>query len=94
MRVGAGGVATIAATVLLGDWRGRRTLVWIKILVCVDHAGSSTWIRPTRALVVHPVILGAGKPFLPALRDRIGLRLFETRTFVPGVVYLGYETVR
>ena len=45
-------------------------------------------------LVVHPVILGAGRPFFPALRDRIGLRLIETRTFGSGVVYLGYETVR
>ena len=45
-------------------------------------------------LVVHPVILGAGRPFFPALRERIGLRLLETRTFASGVVYLGYETVR
>jgi hypothetical protein len=45
-------------------------------------------------LVVHPVILGAGRPFFPALSDRIGLRLRETRKFASGVVYLGYETVR
>jgi dihydrofolate reductase len=45
-------------------------------------------------LVVHPVVLGSGRPFFPTLRDRIGLRLFETRTFGSGVVYLGYETVR
>jgi dihydrofolate reductase len=45
-------------------------------------------------LVVHPVILGAGTPFFPPLADPIGLRLFETRTFESGVVYLGYETVR
>jgi dihydrofolate reductase len=45
-------------------------------------------------VVVHPVVLGAGTPYLPALRDRIGLRLLETRTFGSGVVYLGYETVR
>jgi dihydrofolate reductase len=32
-------------------------------------------------LVVHPVVLGAGRPFFPALRDRIGLRLLETRPF-------------
>ena len=44
-------------------------------------------------LFVHPVILGAGKPFLPALDDRIGLRLLETRTFGSGVVYLRYEAV-
>jgi dihydrofolate reductase len=45
-------------------------------------------------LVVHPVVLGAGRPFFPPLGDRIGLRLFETRTFASGVVYLGYQTVR
>jgi dihydrofolate reductase len=32
-------------------------------------------------LCVHPVILGAGTPYFPALEDRIGLRLLETRTF-------------
>ena len=45
-------------------------------------------------VVVHPVVLGAGTPFFPTLRDRVGLRLLETRTFGSGVVYLGYETVR
>jgi dihydrofolate reductase len=45
-------------------------------------------------LVVHPVILGAGRPFFPALRDRVDLRLVETRAFGSGAVYLGYETVR
>jgi dihydrofolate reductase len=45
-------------------------------------------------LVVHPVILGAGKPFFPVLGDRIGLRLVEMRRFASGAVYLGYETVR
>ena len=32
-------------------------------------------------LFVNPVILGAGKPFFPALDDRILLNLLETRTF-------------
>jgi dihydrofolate reductase len=45
-------------------------------------------------LVVHPVVLGAGTPLFPTLRDRIDLRLLETRTFASGVVYLGYETMR
>lgn len=44
-------------------------------------------------LYVHPVILGAGTPFFPALDDRIGLKLLETRTFDSGVVYLRYKTV-
>jgi dihydrofolate reductase len=41
-------------------------------------------------LVIHPVVLGAGTPFLPPLDRPIGLRLTETRTFASGVVYLGY----
>ena len=44
-------------------------------------------------LFVHPVILGAGTPFFPALDDRIGLKLLETRTFGSGVAYLRYETI-
>jgi dihydrofolate reductase len=39
-------------------------------------------------LFVHPVILGAGTPYFPALDDRVGLRLLESRTFGSGVVYL------
>lgn len=45
-------------------------------------------------LVVHPVILGAGTPFFPALEQRQQLRLIETRTFSSGAVYLAYEVVR
>jgi len=41
--------------------------------------------------VVHPVVLGNGTPFFPALDDTIGLRLVETRTFGSGVVYLRYQ---
>lgn len=41
--------------------------------------------------VVHPVVLGGGTPFFPALDDRISLRLVETRTFGSGFVYLRYQ---
>jgi dihydrofolate reductase len=41
-------------------------------------------------LVVHPVILGGGKPFFPDLERPAGLRLLETRTFSSGAVYLGF----
>jgi dihydrofolate reductase len=37
---------------------------------------------------VHPVVLGGGTPFPPALDNSINLRLVETRTFGSGVVYL------
>ncbi|MEO7119283.1 MAG: dihydrofolate reductase family protein [Candidatus Limnocylindrales bacterium] len=41
---------------------------------------------------VHPVILGAGTPFLPPLEDRIRLRLLSTQRFDSGVICLRYET--
>jgi dihydrofolate reductase len=45
-------------------------------------------------LVVHPVVLGAGTPFIPPLDRPIGLELIETRTFASGVHYLGYAATR
>jgi dihydrofolate reductase len=54
---------------------------------------SSTTRPDEYRLFVHPVILGAGTPFFPALHDRIGLNLLGTRTFGSGVVYLRYEVV-
>ncbi len=44
-------------------------------------------------LVVHPVVLGSGTRFFPALADKIDLRLVETRTLGSGVVYLRYLTI-
>jgi dihydrofolate reductase len=43
-------------------------------------------------LVVHPVILGGGTPYVPDLERPAGLRLLETRTFSTGAVYVGYTT--
>ncbi len=40
--------------------------------------------------IVHPVILGGGKPFLPPLGQPLNLKLAETRTFGSGVIYLRY----
>jgi dihydrofolate reductase len=40
--------------------------------------------------VVHPVVLGAGTPFFPALDRPLALRLRETHRFASGAVYLGY----
>jgi dihydrofolate reductase len=45
-------------------------------------------------VVVHPVILGGGTPLFPPLRERIALRLLDTRTFGSGVVCLRYAAVR
>src|SRR5919201_5168 len=41
-------------------------------------------------LFVSPVVLGGGTPYFPAVRERIGLELEETRTFGNSVVYLRY----
>jgi dihydrofolate reductase len=41
-------------------------------------------------LIVHPVVLGRGKPFWPAVGRPIKLKLLETRTFGTGVVSLRY----
>ncbi len=43
-------------------------------------------------LYVHPVLLGGGKPMFPQLRDRINLKLIETRTFGSGVILLKYAS--
>jgi len=40
---------------------------------------------------VHPVVIGAGRPFLPVWDGRVRLRLLETRRFGSGVVYLRYD---
>ncbi|TQS45067.1 dihydrofolate reductase family protein [Cryptosporangium phraense] len=45
-------------------------------------------------LVVHPVLLGAGKPFFTALDRWAKLDLVETRTFPGGVLLARYETRR
>jgi hypothetical protein len=37
-------------------------------------------------------VLGGGTPYFPALDERIGLELVETRTFAGRVVYLRYAT--
>lgn len=44
-------------------------------------------------LYVYPVILGGGKPMFPQLRDRIDLKLVETRTFGSAVVLLRYAGI-
>jgi dihydrofolate reductase len=42
-------------------------------------------------LFVHPVVLGGGTRYFPALDERINLTPVETRTFGSGVVYLRYQ---
>jgi dihydrofolate reductase len=42
-------------------------------------------------LCVHPVILGSGLPLFKNIRDRIDLKLLNTKTFGSGAVTLYYE---
>ncbi|MGJ6965733.1 dihydrofolate reductase family protein [Streptosporangium sp. G11] len=43
-------------------------------------------------IVVHPVVLGGGKQLFPTSKDRIGMRLTETRTFDSRTVLLHYRS--
>jgi dihydrofolate reductase len=44
-------------------------------------------------MFVSPVVLGAGTPYFPALRERLDLELVETQTFGSRVVDLRYRRV-
>jgi dihydrofolate reductase len=41
-------------------------------------------------LAVHPVVLGSGKPLFQDIKDRINLKLTDTKTTESGVVFLNY----
>jgi dihydrofolate reductase len=45
-------------------------------------------------MFVHPVVLGGGTRYFPALGRRMELELLETRTFGSRVVYLRYRRVQ
>ncbi len=42
-------------------------------------------------ILVHPIVLGKGKPLFEDLQSRINLKLIETKTFKSGVVVLHYK---
>jgi dihydrofolate reductase len=42
-------------------------------------------------LSIHPVILGAGKPLFSDIKQRLGLKLINTKKFSSGVVQLCYH---
>ena len=41
-------------------------------------------------LAVHPILLGAGKPLFSNIKERIHLKLIDTKTYSTGLVYLTY----
>ena len=42
-------------------------------------------------LRVHPIVLGSGTPLFTGLRERMPLKLIESKTFQSGVVILHYQ---
>ena len=42
-------------------------------------------------LMINPVILGKGKPLFKDIKDRINLKLVNTKTFKSGIVLLQYQ---
>ena len=44
-------------------------------------------------LLVHPVVLGSGKPMFKRIQHPLNLKLLKTQTFRSGVVVLRYATV-
>jgi dihydrofolate reductase len=44
-------------------------------------------------LFIHPVVLGGGTPFFPALDGPISLRLVDSQTLPSGVVHLRYQRI-
>ena len=42
-------------------------------------------------LLVHPVVLGSGKPLFQDIKSKVNLKLVNTRTHPSGVVLLSYQ---
>jgi dihydrofolate reductase len=42
-------------------------------------------------ILVHPVILGSGKPLFQDIKDQVKLKLVQTKTYPSGVVVLYYQ---
>jgi dihydrofolate reductase len=45
-------------------------------------------------LAVHPIILGGGKPLFTNIKNRIPLKLADTKTYSTGLVSLTYHVVK
>jgi dihydrofolate reductase len=43
-------------------------------------------------LLVHPVVLGKGKPLFKDVKHRINLKLVRSKTFKNGVLGLSYQS--
>jgi dihydrofolate reductase len=45
-------------------------------------------------LLLHPVVLGSGKPLFKDIKDRLNLKLMKTKTYKNGVVSLDYQPAK
>lgn len=45
-------------------------------------------------IAIHPMILGAGKPLLNGITNRVPLKLINTETFSTGLVQVFYEVLK
>jgi dihydrofolate reductase len=45
-------------------------------------------------ITINPIILGSGKGYFKEARDRVPLKLTETRNFNQGVVGLRYQVIK
>jgi dihydrofolate reductase len=77
-------------TRLKSEVGGPMDLVGATLAATVMRAG----LIDEYAVVTHPVLLGSGTPFFPALDHWVNLNLVETRTFSGGVLLTRYETRR
>jgi dihydrofolate reductase len=89
------------ARLVTGDAAGEITRLKTEDGGVMDIAGATLAAAAMRAglideytLVTHPVLIGGGTPFFPALDTWVNLNLVETRTFPDGVLLTRYETRR
>ena len=89
------------ARLVTGDAVGEITRLKAEDGGPLDIAGATLAAAAMRAglideyvLVTHPVVLGGGAPFFPALDHWVNLTLVETRPFPDGVLLTRYETRR
>jgi dihydrofolate reductase len=75
-----------ALPALMAEFPGMLTVGGPDLAAAFVKAGLVDEYRP----VVHPVVLGSGKPFLPHLDSPISLRLTDSHRFGSGAVALGY----
>jgi len=45
-------------------------------------------------LLVHPIVLGSGKPLFQDIKQRVNLQLIQTKTHPSGVVLLSYQPTK